>query len=150
MTTTDMGQKTDKLSNIVSHLRFKLGEPEQGFREADVVIEREFDTSTVHQGYIEPHNATALWNEDGHLYIWTSTQGAFVVQRQTAEVLGLPVSRVSVTPCEIGGGFGGKISVYLEPVAALLSRKAGQPVKLIMSRIEEFEAPGQPRHRILK
>jgi CO/xanthine dehydrogenase Mo-binding subunit len=142
MTTTDMGQKTDKESNIVNHLRFKLGEPAQGFNEADVVIEREFNTATVHQGYIEPHNATALWNEDGHLYIWTSTQGAFVVQRQTAEVLGLPVSRVSVTPCEIGGGFGGKISVYLEPIAAILSRKAGQPVRVIMSRIEEFEGTG--------
>src|ERR687885_2331166 len=142
MTTTELGQKTDKRSNIANHLRFVLGDPAQGFREADVVIEREFDTATVHQGYIEPHNATALWNEDGHLYIWTSTQGAFVVQRQAAEILGLPVSQVSVTPCEIGGGFGGKISVYLEPVAAVLSRKAGRPVKIIMSRIEEFEATG--------
>src|SRR5919198_294095 len=118
MTTTELGQKTDKRSNIANHMRFLLGDPAQGFREADVVIEREFDTATVHQGYIEPHNATALWNEDGHLYIWTSTQGAFVVQRQAAEILSLPVSQVSVTPCEIGGGFGGKISVYLEPVAA--------------------------------
>lgn len=142
MVTTEFGQKTDRHSNIANHLRFALGDVAQGFREADVVIEREFHTATVHQGYIEPHNATALWNEDGHLYIWTSTQGAFVVQRQVAEILGLPVSRVSVTPCEIGGGFGGKISVYLEPLAAVLSRKAGKPVKLIMSRIEEFEATG--------
>jgi CO/xanthine dehydrogenase Mo-binding subunit len=137
-----LGKKTDKRSNIASHYRFKLGDVAQGFRDADVVIEREFNTATVHQGYIEPHNATALWNEDGHLYIWTSTQGAFVVQRQTAEILNLPVSQVSVTPCEIGGGFGGKISVYLEPIAAVLSRKAGRPVKVIMSRIEEFEATG--------
>lgn len=142
MTTTELGQKTDKHSNIVNHFRFALGDVAQGFRDAEVVLEREFDTATVHQGYIEPHNATALWNEDGHLYIWTSTQGAFVVQRQVAEILGLPVSRVSVTPCEIGGGFGGKISVYLEPVVAVLSRKAGKPVKIIMSRIEEFEATG--------
>lgn len=142
MTTTELGQKTDKPSNIATHFRFALGDVAQGFRDADVVVEREFDTATVHQGYIEPHNATALWNEDGHLYVWTSTQGAFVVQRQTAEVLGLPVSQVSVTPCEIGGGFGGKIPVYLEPVAAILSRKSGRPVKLIMNRIEEFEATG--------
>src|SRR5919198_1109422 len=142
MTTTELGQKTDKHSNIANHLRFVLGDPAQGFRDADVVIEREFDTATVHQGYIEPHNATALWNEDGHLYIWTSTQGAFVVQRQAAEILGLPVSQVSVTPCEIGGGFWGKISVYLQPLAAVLSRKSGKPVKIIMSRIEEFEATG--------
>jgi CO/xanthine dehydrogenase Mo-binding subunit len=142
MTTTELGQKTDKRSNIASHYQFKLGDVAQGFRDAEVVIEREFNTATVHQGYIEPHNATALWNEDGHLYIWTSTQGAFVVQRQVAEILGLAVSQVSVTPCEIGGGFGGKISVYLEPVVAVLSRKAGRPVKIIMSRIEEFDATG--------
>ena len=139
---TELGQQTDKVSNVVNHFQFKLGEPGKGFEEADVVIEREFDTATVHQGYIEPHNATAMWNEEGHLSIWTSTQGAFVVQRQVAEVLGISVSQVSVTPCEIGGGFGGKISVYLEPVAAVLSRETGRPVKIVMSRIEEFEGTG--------
>ncbi len=142
LTTTELGQKTDKHSNVANHLRFKLGDLEAGFSQADVIVEREFDTATVHQGYIEPHNATALWNTDGHLAIWTSTQGTFVVQRQTAEILGLPVSQVSVTPCEIGGGFGGKIPVYLEPLAAMLSRKSGRPVKIIMSRTEEFEATG--------
>ncbi|MGQ4807388.1 4-hydroxybenzoyl-CoA reductase subunit alpha [Candidatus Entotheonellaceae bacterium PAL068K] len=142
MTTTSLGQKTDKVSNIASHYQFKLGEVEQGFQEADVVIEREFNTATVHQGYIEPHNATALWNQDDHITIWTSTQGAFVVQKQTSEILQIPVSQISVVPAEIGGGFGGKIPVYLEPVAAVLSRKTGRPVKLIMNRIEEFEATG--------
>ena len=140
--TMELGQQTDKVSNVVNHFQHKLGDPASGFGEADVVIEREFDTATVHQGYIEPHNATAMWNEEGHLSIWTSTQGAFVVQRQVAEVLGISVSQVSVTPCEIGGGFGGKISVYLEPVAAVLSRETGRPVKIIMSRIEEFEGTG--------
>ena len=141
-TTMELGQQTDKVSNVVSHFQHKLGDPASGFEQADVIIEREFDTATVHQGYIEPHNATAMWNEEGHLSIWTSTQGAFVVQRQVAEVLGISVSQVSVTPCEIGGGFGGKISVYLEPVAAVLSRETGRPVKIIMSRIEEFEGTG--------
>jgi CO/xanthine dehydrogenase Mo-binding subunit len=142
MTTTSLGQKTDKVSNIASHFQFKLGDVAQGFQQADVVIEREFNTATVHQGYIEPHNATALWNEDGHVTIWTSTQGAFVVQRQASEILGIPVSQISVVPVEIGGGFGGKIPVYLEPVAALLSRKTGRPVKMVMNRIEEFESTG--------
>jgi len=140
--TTELGQPTETVSNIASHIQFKLGDPEAGFKEADVIVERELTTETVHQGYIEPHNATALWNEDGHLSIWTSTQGAFVVQKQTSEVLEIPVSQVTVTPCEIGGGFGGKIPVYLEPVAAVLSKKTGRPVKLIMSRTDEFEATG--------
>ncbi len=138
----EFGQQTDKNCNIANHFQFKLGDPEAGFQEADVVIEREFNTQTVHQGYIEPHNATVLWHEDGHLDVWTSTQGQFVVQKQTSEVLGIPVSDVTVTPCEIGGGFGGKIPVYLEPVGAILSKKSGKPVKLIMSRIEEFDATG--------
>jgi xanthine dehydrogenase molybdenum-binding subunit len=143
LTTTDLGEKTDRDSNVASHYQFKVGDVQQGFEEADVVIERELNTSTVHQGYIEPHNATALWNQDDHIAIWTSTQGAFVVQRQTAEILQLPVSHISVNPAEIGGGFGGKIPVYLEPVAALLSKKAGhKPVKIIMSRIDEFDATG--------
>jgi xanthine dehydrogenase molybdenum-binding subunit len=138
----ELGQQTDKNCNIANHFQFKLGDPEEGFKEADVVVERELNTATVHQGYIEPHNATVLWNEDGHVNIWTSTQGQFVVQKQTSEVLGIPVSDVTVTPCEIGGGFGGKIPVYMEPVAAILSRKSGKPVKMIMSRIEEFDATG--------
>ena len=142
MTTTSLGEKTDRESNVASHYRFTLGDVAEGFKQADLIIEREFDTATVHQGYIEPHNATAMWNEEGHVTIWTSTQGAFVVQKQSSEVLGIPVSQVSVIPAEIGGGFGGKIPVYLEPVAALLSRKTGQAVKLVMSRIEEFESTG--------
>ena len=113
-------------------------------------MEREYNTATVHQGYIEPHNATALWNNDGRVHIWCSTQGAFVVRDTTACVLDLPVSRVKVTPMEIGGGFGGKIPVYLEPVAALLSKKTGQPVKIVMSRKDVFEGTGPTPGSYLK
>ncbi|MBW7881525.1 MAG: molybdopterin-dependent oxidoreductase, partial [Caldilineaceae bacterium] len=106
-------------------------------------VEREFHTATVHQGYIEPHSATALWNMDDQIQIWCSTQGAFSVQEQVSELLDVPISRVTVTPTEIGGGFGGKITVYLEPVAALLSRKAGhRPVKMTMSRAEVLAGTG--------
>ena len=123
LTTKEFGKKTGRVSNVADHFQFKLGEIEQGFAEADVVVEREFNTATVHQGYIEPHNATALWNNDGRVLIWCSTQGSFVVRDATACVLDVPVSQVKVTPMEIGGGFGGKIPVYLEPVAALLRRR---------------------------
>src|SRR5262249_31988519 len=99
-------------------------------------------TATVHQGYIEPHAATALWNADGTVTIWCSTQGAFTARAQVAELLGIPVSRVKAVPTEIGGGFGGKIRVYLEPVAAALSRKTGRPVKMTMNRAEVFEGTG--------
>ena len=148
--TEELGQKTGKNSNLADHFRYVLGDAERGFAEADVVVEREFHTATVHQGYIEPHNATALWNNDGRVLIWCSTQGAFVVRDTTACVLDLPISRVRVTPMEIGGGFGGKIPVYLEPVAALLSKKSGRPVKLVMSRKDVFEGSGPTPGSYLK
>src|SRR5438105_2226286 len=119
-----------------------MGDPDRAFAGAAVVVERSFKTATVHQGYIEPHNATAQWNADGTVTIWCSTQGAFTVRAQVAELLQLPISRIRVVPTEIGGGFGGKIRVYLEPVAAALSRKAGRPVKVLMSRTEVFEGTG--------
>lgn len=136
------GEKSDRPSNIAKHLQFEMGDVEKGFTEADVIVEQEFTTATVHQGYIEPHNATAFWNADGQLTVWTSTQGAFEVRQQLSDMLHLPVSSVKVVPMEIGGGFGGKISVYLQPVAAVLSRKTGKPVKLVMTRQEVFEATG--------
>jgi CO/xanthine dehydrogenase Mo-binding subunit len=142
LTTESLGKSTGKKSNVAKHFQFKLGDVEKGFAAAAVVIEREFQTATVHQGYIEPHNATALWNADGTVTIWCSTQGAFTVRAQVSELLHIPLARIKVVPMEIGGGFGGKIRVYLEPVAAALSRKTGRPVKITMNRAEVFEGTG--------
>ena len=132
----------NKPTNIASHRQFAMGDVEKGFAEADVIIERDFETARYHQGYIEPHNATAYWNKDEHLSIWTSTQGLFGVRNGVASVLQLPVSQVTVNAMEIGGGFGGKLGIYLEPLAAILSRKTGRPVKMTMTREEVFEASG--------
>ena len=132
----------DKRTNIATHLQLKKGDLEAGFAQAEVVIEREYETSMFHQGYIEPQNATALWSRDGDLTVWTSTQGSFSVRDQVAAVLQLPVGQVKVVPMEIGGGFGGKIPIYLEPVAALLSKKTGRPVKMWMTRSDVFQATG--------
>jgi xanthine dehydrogenase molybdenum-binding subunit len=123
-------------------VEMRLGDAAAAFERADVIVEREFETAMAHQGYIEPHCGTAHWNLDGRLTVWTSTQGAFGVRTQLAEALQLPVSRIRVVPLEIGGGFGGKLSIYLEPIAALLSRKTGRPVQMTMSRAEVFEASG--------
>lgn len=144
MTTQGMGDKqtSTKPSNVAKHLQFRMGDPDRAFKDAAVVVEREFHTATVHQGYIEPHNATALFNADGSLTIWCSTQGSFTVRAQVAALLEMPVSKIKVVPMEIGGGFGGKIRVYLEPVAALLSRKTGKPVKVLMNRADVFEGTG--------
>jgi CO/xanthine dehydrogenase Mo-binding subunit len=141
--TDELGSRNDKPSNIASHMQNQHGDLEKGFAEAAVIVEREFFTSTVHQGYIEPQNATAQFAVDGQLTIWCSTQAAFIVRDQLADILQLPVSKIRVIPMEIGGGFGGKISVYLEPLAALLSRKSGhRPVKLTMSYGDVLAATG--------
>jgi xanthine dehydrogenase molybdenum-binding subunit len=142
LTTESLGERTSRHSNVAKHFQFVLGDPDKAFAEADVVVERVATTATVHQGYIEPHNATAMWNADGVLTIWCSTQGAFGVREQCAKILQYPVSRIKVVPMEIGGGFGGKLNVYLEPVAALLSRKTGRAVKMVMSRAEVFQCTG--------
>jgi CO/xanthine dehydrogenase Mo-binding subunit len=140
--TDSMGKKGDKPTNVATHLHFEQGDVKKGFAEAAVVVEREFRTASVHQGYIEPHAAVAQWNEDGQVRLWCSTQGSFTARQQTAELFHLPVSKVKVTPCEIGGGFGGKIPVYVEPIAAILSKKCGRPVKVTMQRDEVFQATG--------
>src|SRR5215475_5284811 len=81
-----------------------------------------------------------MWNSDGSLTIWSSSQGHFTVRDQTARLMNIPVSKVKAIPMEIGGGFGGKTLVYVEPVAAALARETGRPVKVTMSRTEVFEA----------
>ena len=106
-------------TNVASHFVFESGNVEQGFTDADVVVEREFRTKPVHQGYIEPHSATARWDRDGRVTIWGSSPGHFAIRDFTALVLGIPVSKVKVVPMEVGGGFGGKLVVYVEPVAAM-------------------------------
>ena len=129
-------------TNIANHFEFRMGDLDAGFAAADRIVTRRVSTSAVHQGYIEPHSGTALWHDDGSLTVWSSSQGHFTVRDHTARLVGVPVSRVKAVPMEIGGGFGAKLAVYMEPIAALLARKAHAPVKVAMSRTEVFEATG--------
>ncbi len=140
--TNDMGETADNPSNIATHMSYETGDLAKGFSEADLVMEKEYTTATVHQGYIEPHNTTAFWNADGQLNLWTSTQGSFQVRATVANILRIPASQIKVTPMEIGGGFGGKITAYLDAICAVLSQKTGAPVKALMTRAEVFEASG--------
>ncbi|HTT81183.1 MAG TPA: molybdopterin cofactor-binding domain-containing protein, partial [Stellaceae bacterium] len=131
-----------KPSNISKKLDFRIGDLDAGFAEADVVVEKEFKTAAVHQGYIEPHACCVRVDPDGQTEVWSSSQGHFVVRALTAKLLNKAVGDVRCAPAEIGGGFGGKTVVYLEPVAALLSQKCGRPVKITMTRDEVFKATG--------
>ena len=136
------GVKSESASNIAAHLVAEEGDVEKGFAAAAVVVEHEFTFQTVHQGYIEPHACVAEWRSDGQITVWCSTQGSFAVRQQVAAILKHPISQVKVVPTEIGGGFGGKIPVYLEPVAAMLSHKAQRPVRMVMDRTEVLMATG--------
>jgi len=140
--TRSLAGESQTPSNVAGHFQHVKGDPEKGFAEADVIVEREFRTATVHQGYLEPHAATALWSLDGKLTVTTTTQGAFAVRDHLARLLHLPMSRIRVVPTEVGGAFGGKNTSYLDVVAALLSRKTGRPVKIVMTRPEVFLATG--------
>jgi xanthine dehydrogenase molybdenum-binding subunit len=135
-------EEGDKPTNVAAHLQFKRGDIAAGFAAADHVIEHEFQTATVHQGYIEPHASVGLWNPDGHATVYTCTQGSFSVRTLATKVLGMPEGNLKVVPSEIGGGFGGKTTIYCEPIALLLAKKTGHPVKVTMSRGEVLRATG--------
>jgi CO/xanthine dehydrogenase Mo-binding subunit len=129
-------------SNFASIGQFDRGDVEAGFAAADVIVERDFTTVPVHQGYIEPHACVADCGQDGKAAIWASSQGHFAVRSKTAAILGWSTDRIKVTPAEIGGGFGGKTTIYLEPLAVRLSQKSGRPVKIAMTREEVLRATG--------
>ena len=142
MFTAGVEPKPEKASNVAKKHVFSIGDVDAGFAEADVVVERSYTTKAVHQGYIEPHAVVADATEDGQTKIWCSSQGHFMVRQFCAGLLNMNVADIRVTPAEIGGGFGAKTTVWLEPLALLLSRKAGRPVKMTMSRNEVFRASG--------
>ncbi len=137
-------------SNVASYSQSLKGDPELGFAEADVVVEREVRTAPVHQGYIEPHATTVTWGPDGVLTVYPSTQGAFSYRDHLAALLRYPMSKIRVVPTEVGGAFGGKNSSYLDVVAALLSRKAGRPVKMVMTRAETLLATGPSSGTVIR
>jgi CO/xanthine dehydrogenase Mo-binding subunit len=140
--TRGLAEVPTQASNIASSAEVSRGDLDAGFAEAELVVERTYCAPTAHQGYIEPHACVVTSNAAGQIDIWASSQGQFMVRQYTAVVLGVDVGTIKVTPAEIGGGFGGKTTIYLEPVAAMLSRQSGRPVKMVMNREEVFRASG--------
>ncbi len=132
----------DEPSNITGKQEVKKGDIAAGFAKAEVIVERSFATRPVHQGYIEPHACLVSVTADGRATIWSSSQGQFMVRAMTAYLSGIPQSDIRAIPAEIGGGFGGKTIVYLEPLATLLAKKSGRPVKMVMTREEVMRATG--------
>lgn len=134
----DTGQPT----NVCGITPMGHGDLDEGFAAADVIVERSYKTEQTHQGYIEPHACLASMGPDGQGDLWVTTQGHFTFRNTCAALLGLDIAQLKVTSSEIGGGFGGKTHVWVEPVALALSRKANRPVKIVMTREEVFRASG--------
>jgi CO/xanthine dehydrogenase Mo-binding subunit len=142
MRTRGLAEVPEKASNIASRMVMQKGDVDAGFAASEIVLERTYTCASAHQGYIEPHACVASVGADGQTDIWVCTQGHFAVRSYTAALLGMDPASIRVTASEIGGGFGGKTTVYLEPLAAALSRKCGRPVKMQMSREDVFRATG--------
>jgi CO/xanthine dehydrogenase Mo-binding subunit len=140
--TEGLDARPERASNVAKRTRFARGDFEQAFAAAEVRHEGRYSSAAVHQGYIEPHACVAKWGSDGQCEVWASSQGQFMIRTYCAKILGIDVSAIRVTPAEIGGGFGGKTTVYLEPLALAMSRISGHPVKMVMSRDEVFRATG--------
>lgn len=128
--------------NVLARSQYGHGDVAVGFAKADLVIERSFTTAATHQGYIEPHACLATMGNDGQGDLWCCTQGHYMVRNTCSAILGMDAGRLKVTASEIGGGFGGKTTVFLEPVALMLSKKTGKPVKMTMAREEVLRASG--------
>jgi CO/xanthine dehydrogenase Mo-binding subunit len=132
----------EKKTNVVERLELKMGDVEAGFAQADVIVEHEYDTKPMHQGYIEPQGCVATCTEDGQVELWCCTQGPWVFRDRLTEILKIESSKIRVTQSELGGGFGGKTGFYAEPIAVLLARKSKRPVKIVLTRGEVFRGTG--------
>ena len=142
MFTQGVDPKPTKASNIAKVVKFKKGDIDAGFANADVIVEGRYTTQPVHQAYIEPHACLATCAADGQVTIHASSQGHFMIRAYTAKLLGMEMANIRVNPAEIGGGFGGKTLIYIEPVAVKLAQKSGKPVKIQMTREDVFRGTG--------
>ncbi len=134
-----------RFGNVACQLRFAMGDVEKGLKEADLVFEDEYSTVTNHQSYMEPHAAIAQVDAKGRVTVWTSTQTVAEVRRELGDTLKIPASQIRVVAPYIGGGFGGKLDIRVEPHAILLAQMTRRPVKIVLSREEEMNS-GHPRH----
>ena len=132
----------DKPTNVTERLVFAQGDVDKGFAAADIIVEREFDTKPMHQSYIEPQGCIASYSEDGQVKVWCCTQAPFVYRDRMSAILKMDSARINIQQTELGGGFGGKTNFYGEPIAVILSKKSGRPIKIVLTRNEVFRGTG--------
>ena len=126
--------------NVCAYYKIKKGDVDAGFNTSDHTIDDFFETSMVHQGYIEPHAAVAQADVSGAVTVWSSTQTPFGLRYSLSKVLKMPLDKIRLIGTHTGGGFGGKLYLTVEPACVLLSKKARRPVKINLTREEELVA----------
>ncbi len=131
--------------NGVTRLAWSKGDVEQGFREADLVLEHTFWVPARHEGYIEPHACLVAIDPDERIQVWISAKAPFRVRTQLAKAIGVPEERILVHTIQVGGDFGGKGDAVDAPIAYFLARAAGAPVKLVLTYAEDLTA-SNPSH----
>jgi len=126
-------------TNRYHHYKLRKGNLEAGFAACALVVENEYEFPHIAHAQLEPHGAIARWSHDGNLTVWCSAQSPFLVRTMLARAFQVPHSKVRVVVPYVGGGFGGKSDVTIEPLVAVLARAViGRPVRLILSREEMF------------
>ena len=136
--------------NIAARVEVTDGDPERGFAEADMVVENRFRVGRVHASHTEPHVCITYLDETGRLVVLTSTQVPFHVRRIIAPLVDMPVGHIRVIKPRIGGGFGAKQEILLEPVCALLTLRTGRPVRIRLNREEVFTASRTRHGQVLR
>jgi CO/xanthine dehydrogenase Mo-binding subunit len=136
--------------NVVDENLFAYGDVEAGFAQAAVIVEHTYTVPVVHQGYIEPHAATAHWDDDRHVTVYEPVQGTWAARELIAGALGLHPTDVTLHSPEVGGAFGGKCEGVFAPIPVLLARKAGRPVQLVVTRQEELAGANPAPHSIIR
>jgi putative selenate reductase molybdopterin-binding subunit len=140
----------DASRNLAGHILREIGNVDKGFREADLIVEREFRTQRQQHVSLEPHITIGWLDADGRLVIRSSTQVPYHCRRQVAMILQIPVSRVHVIKPRIGGGFGGKQEMLLEDICGALALETRRPVKMEYTREEEFYMARSRHPQILR
>jgi len=140
----------DRNRNIAGHLLREIGNVDEGFREAGLIVEREFRTHRQQHAMLEPHVTICWLDTDNRLVIRSSTQVPYHCRRQVAMILQMPVGRVHVIKPRIGGGFGGKQEMLLEDICGALALAARRPVKIEYTREEEFYMARSRHPQILR
>ena len=126
--------------NVCSRTDFRVGNVDGAWTECAVVVEGEFRTQAQAHLSLEPCGALAEVDAAGRVTLWSANQSVFRVQANVCESLGLPMTRLRCLTPRIGAGFGNKMESHVQPVVVLLTLKARRPVKLILSREEDFES----------